>query len=111
MFDGILGILSGLFGAFAGIFNGFFGMSADGDAGRGMINQPDEVAPIHTEGERPRGLSEPITIDGARLDPTDATLRGVAEKKALNFEDVTRRGAAANDDGDGGGTVLNAREE
>ena len=106
MFDGIWGALTGIYAAFAGVFNGLFGLSADGDAGRGMINQPDEVAPIYREDTR-----EPRTIHYSTAgDPTPETMQAVAEKKALNFEDVTKHGGAAND-GDGGGTVLNAKDE
>ena len=91
MFKGILGIFGGLFAAFGNLFNGLFGLGTpEQEAGRGFVFQPEETATptLQEEAPAPRGLSEPIRIDGRDFDPTPETKAAVEAKKAEALTDV-----------------------
>ena len=91
MFKGLIGIFGGLFAAFGNLFNGLFGLGTpEQEAGRGFVFQPEETATptLHEEAPAPRGLSEPIRIDGRDFDPTPETKAAVEAKKAEALTDV-----------------------
>ena len=91
MFKGLIGIFGGIFAAFGNLFNGLFGLgSPTEEASRGFIYQPEETATptLHEETPAPKGLSEPITIDGQDFDPTPETSAYAEAKKAANLTDV-----------------------
>ena len=91
MFKGILGIFGGIFAAFSNIFNGLFGLGTPTEeAGRGFIHEAETqpTPTINEEGQAPKGLSEPITIDGKDFDATAETSAYAEAKKAANLTDV-----------------------
>ena len=101
MFKGLLGIFGGLFAAFGNLFNGLFGLGTpEQEAGRGFVFQPEETATptIQEEAPAPKGLAEPITIDGKDFDPTPETSAYAEAKKAANLTDVNPKKAEKKDD-------------